>query len=957
MQIQVRKGAVLALLGLIGLVAPANAGGQEPEAAAGAVDFQREIAPIFAAHCLSCHGPQRQESSYRLDRRSAALAHGDLELPTIVPGDVPASLLLRYVSGPDPVTGAEPDLVMPPEGEGQPLSPDQIDRLERWIAAGAVWPEEEEAGAGQLQRPVTDHWSFQALADPPVPAALPPLPVDRATNEIDRFIAAGLQNAGLQFSPPADRATLLRRLHLDVLGLLPTPQQVQQFESDPAPAAWQRAVDDALASPHYGERWARYWLDLVRFGESTGYEVNRDRAHGWWYRDYVIDALNSDRSYRDFVIEQLAGDQLGVDEATGFLVGGPNDIVKSPDPQLTLMQRQDELADYVNTTSTTFLGLTVACARCHNHKFDPILQRDYFALQGFFTGVRHGERPLWRRGPPGAIEQRETLLAGLRDQERQLAERAAAAPPAAAPPADLWPAVQAGDNVDTFAPREADRLRFLVERSFAGEPCLDELEVFSVDGVNVAHVDQGTRARSSGDFAGDPKHRLVHLNDGRYGNESSWIADRSEAVWVELEFSRPQRIERVVWGRDRKGQYHDRLAEHYRIEVSLQGGDWQTVSDSLRRKPRDPEGAEAEGAWIARLPEQERDAATGLLESVRSLRKSLQELEASFPPAYVGTFVDAEPVYRLHRGDPMSPREEVQPEILSVMEPLNLPADLSEPQRRLALAHWIASPQNPLTARVIVNRVWQFHFGRGLVATPSDFGRNGARPSHPALLDWLALRFMEQGWSLKWLHREILTSATWCQSSRPDPESLQRDAEANWLWRFPPRRLEAEAIRDCILQASGKLDLKAGGPGFLLFRVDRENVHHYFPLEQFGPEHFRRMIYMTKIRQEQESVFGVFDCPDGGQTIPVRNQSTTPLQALNLLNSSFMMEQSAFLAERLRSEGAVEPEQQVRAAFRQLLLREPAAEELADYAGFIRQSGLEDFCRALLNANEFLFLQ
>ncbi len=290
------------------------------------------------------------------------------------------------------------------------------------------------------------------------------------------------------------------------------------------------------------------------------------------------------------------------------------------------------------------------------------------------------------------------------------------------------------------------------------------------------------------------------------------------------------------------------------------------------------------------------------------------------------------------------------------MGTLGMTSDEPEQSRRLKLAKWIASEDNPLTARVIVNRVWHYHFGRGLVATPSDFGKNGSVPSHLELLDWLAIRFIENDWSLKWLHREILSSSTFQQSSHPRAEAIAKDADCKLLWRFPLKRLEAEAIRDCVLQLSGKLNLKAGGPGFLLFKIDRENVHHYFPLESFGPEHFRRMIYMTKIRQEQDEVFGVFDCPDGGQTIPNRNQSTTALQSLNMLNSKFMMQQAGIMAERLHREAGKDVAKQIDRAFMLLYNRKPTADERVDATNLIERHTLQSFCRAMLNTNEFLFV-
>ena len=410
------------------------------------------------------------------------------------------------------------------------------------------------------------------------------------------------------------------------------------------------------------------------------------------------------------------------------------------------------------------------------------------------------------------------------------------------------------------------------------------------------------------------------------------------------------------WGRDRTGTWGDRLSIDYDISVSIDGQAWQRVSSSLGRKPFLVNGKEPENAFIVRLTGENAAAAQSVFESVVQLRQQIAELNASTPVGYVGIFGPSQEIRRLHRGDPSAPRERVLPDTLTVMGTLGLSAQTPEHERRLKLADWIVDPSNPLTARVIVNRVWHYHFGTGLVATPSDFGENGFKPTHPELLDWMAWQFMENGWSLKWLHRQILLSSTYRQSSAPRVAPARVDVDCKYLWRFPPRRLEAEAIRDCVLQLSGKLNPQAGGPGFLLFEIDRENVHHYFPLKEFKPEHFRRMIYMTKIRQEQDAVFGVFDCPDGGQTIPKRNRSTTALQALNLLNSKFMLEQASFLKDRLEREGGASVERQVRLGFELAFLRAPTEDEMQDSIDLINEHGLASFCRALLNANEFLFL-
>ncbi|MCA9189257.1 MAG: DUF1553 domain-containing protein, partial [Planctomycetales bacterium] len=706
-------------------------------------------------------------------------------------------------------------------------------------------------------------------------------------------------------------------------------------------------------------RWAQHWLDIVRFGESTGFEVNRDRENAYFYRDYVIDALNADKSYRDFVIEQLAGDAIGVDAATGFLVAGPSDLVKSPDINLTLMQREDELADFVNTTGTAFLGLTVGCARCHNHKFDPIIQKDYYALQAVFAGVQHGERALRERVSDATrnriadLEHELHVAETAWESRRRLAESATI--PAVAED-ELLPPVNPRSNVEEFDPVAAKFVRFAIRATTASEPCIDELEIFSADGRNVALASSGAVPSASGTLPNYDIHRLEHVNDGRFGNSHSWISNTNGTGWVQIEFPQVEEICRIGWGRDREGVFSDRLATDYMIDVAVTLGQWQTVASSAKRQPYQQQSP-SEDAFIASLSGEEAIGARRAYDELKQLREQLQIAKGELPVGYVGTFTDPPKIRRLYRGDPLAPREEVGPDALSVIGTLELPENASDQERRLALAKWIASPSNPLTARVIVNRVWHYHFGTGIVATPSDFGRNGAPPSHPELLDYLASQFIANGWSLKWLHREILSSHTYQQSGTPRSDAMRKDAGCRLLWRFPPRRLEAEAIRDCVLFATGALNLKAGGPGFSLFRIDHENVHHYFPLEEFGPNEFRRMIYALKIRQERDDVFGVFDCPDGGQVMPNRSRSTTPLQALNLLNSPFMLQQSSLLADRIRNEAEVDDlPRQVQRAFRCTLLRNPDPDESLTAAELCQQHGLDALCRALLNSNEFLFL-
>lgn len=812
------------------------------------------------------------------------------------------------------------------------------------------------------------HWSFQPLARPAVPiVSSPPSGAEAsgAANPIDCFIRAGLEAEGLQPSAEADRRTLARRLYFDVLGLPPTPEEIDEFVNDPDPAAYERLVERLLASPHMGERWARHWLDVVRFAESHGFEMNQPRPNAWPYRDYVIRAFNEDLPYDRFIIEQLAGDALGADAATGFLVGGPWDQVKSPDPVLTAQQRADELHDMVATTGSAFLGLTVGCARCHAHKFDPISQVDYYAMTAALAGTQHGERRIrpadWLVRQQQA-EQDRRQLATVSAKHARL-EPLAQLPPAAT--ANARSPVRTEANIDRFAPVVASRLRFTILGTVSGsEPCLDELEVFATGESprNIALAGEGTKVAVSSTLPGHAIHQPQHINDGKYGNSHSWISNEMGGGWVELAFAKPVEIERVVWSRDRTDppQFRDRLAMRYEIATSRDGQTWQTVASSWDRASPG-QATQSLSANFAGLTSDEAAERRRLENERRELTARIEQLTAE-RPLYAGVFAMPAATHRLQRGDPMQPREPVMPGGLSRFGG-ELPglADAPESERRLALARWIASPQNPLTARVIVNRLWQHHFGTGIVSTPSDFGLNGARPSHPELLDWLASELIAPAdggprWSLKHIHRLILLSATYRQASSANATGMARDAQARLLWRFSPRRLEAEAIRDAMLAISGRLDRSLGGPGFDLFEPNTNYVKVYTPKRELGPDTFRRMIYQSKPRMQLDDTFGAFDCPDAGQIAPRRSSSTTPLQALNLLNSPFVLQQAGFLAERLQQEAGDDLPRQISRAFMLAFGREPSDEESDAAVRLVSEHGLALFCRALFNANELLMV-
>ncbi len=1074
------------------------------------IDYASDVAPIFEKHCVDCHGVDVQESNLRVDVKASLLRGGDLGEPAILKGKGADSFLIQVVAG------THKDLKMPPEGKG--LSDTEVSILRTWIDQGVEWP-----GQADSSKLTTDHWSFQEIVRP----AEPQLKSPWVQNAIDKYILAALQEKGIQPSDSATPLELLRRLRLINHGLPPTAQQMKRFST---PGSYSELVDEILESPHFGERWASHWLDLVRFGETTGYEVNRERPNAFHYRDYVIAAFNQDKPYDVFVKEQIAGDQIGDGIGTGFLVAGPNDLVKSSDPNLTKMQRQDELADYINATGTTFLGLTIGCARCHNHKFDAITQRDYYAMQAVFAGVRHGNRPLspspdhlereafvdaqirkletellyyvdvpqgsliqidesmagqtgvrgfeelqpkralgknvsgtgqgqssdagdssrlpnisggsyfwwdqqgpsdlgqyhllargtyriwlsWGAGPQshatdvqyvldrdGDVTTREdqTLLAevnqlnfadgstpqqkvplwsgvfdaGVHDLtpaatvilRRKSSGKAITTDVLLLEPAtkgdktsrqrpNLRSAVTAAFNREVFKPVQARYVRMTISAATSSEPCLDELSIFAGE-ENVGLVSKGAIATASSNLPGYPIHQIKHLNDGVFGNSNSWISNESGKGWAQIELPEPSLITSIEWSRDRQGKYTDRVATGYRFEISLDGQQWQVVASSDDRVPFQSPVKIALQYRFDGVPASERELAEQKLLQLQAYKAELSKLN-SRTVVYAGTFTSPEVIYRLYRGDFNAPREAVGPDALEVFGTLGLTQESTDGQRRSAFANWVASPDNPLTARVIVNRLWQFHFGTGIVDTPSDLGRAGTLPTHPELLDFLASELIDHDWSLKHIHRLIMESATYQQSSQPRKEAVAVDASARYLWRFPPRRLEAEVIRDSILQVSGSLDTRMGGTGFPGFEVQAENVRHYFPIKEFGPQHWRRMVYMTKVRQEKDAVFGVFDCPDASQVVDKRSRSTTPLQALNLFNSTFVLQQCEILAEQLEEEFSDDVAAQVRQVLHRAFGRIPDQIEIDEAAEFVKEEGLVQFCRAIFNANEFVFV-
>jgi hypothetical protein len=509
--------------------------------------------------------------------------------------------------------------------------------------------------------------------------------------------------------------------------------------------------------------------------------------------------------------------------------------------------------------------------------------------------------------------------------------------------------VNAKLNIERFAPVNVRRVRFTIHNTNKYEPCIDELEVFDGAGKNIALASAGTTWSASGSKVEANRHQPEFINDGEYGNSRSWMCSEVKG-WITLEFPREQTIERIAWGRDRQGKFADRLAIEYAIEADDDSGEWRILADSSDRSTGDPKSSNI----LSRLSAEDAAQAKNLLAEKKALEARLKSLTVT-QTVFGGTFGKPEPMHLLNRGDAEQPKEEVAPAVLSALGDIALAKDAPEAERRLALANWIASPENPLTARVAVNRIWQGHFGIGLVETSNDFGRVGADPSHPELLDWLAAEFIRSGWSVKHLHRLIVLSETFRQSDQITTDAQAIDADVRLLWRFPSRRLEAEIIRDAMLAVSGRLNLKTGGPGFDLF-TSRGGLSGFPPVTTFEGDGLRRMIYSHKIRMEPDSVFGAFDCPDAGQSVSRRRQSTTPIQALNLFNSQFTIDESDALAQRVRKMAGGDVGAQIAYAYRIAYGREPEPAELADAETVVRQHGLPTVCRAIFNSSEFLFL-
>lgn len=904
------------------------------------MDYVRDVRPILKKHCYSCHGNHLQKSGLRLDIKSEAFKGGELYDASIIKGSSTKSPLVQFVADKDA------DLQMPPEGNR--LTKKEIEVLTNWVNEGANWPEGVDLAKLIDKR---DHWSFKPVSTPKIPSPANP---SWSRNDIDRFILARLEKEGLTPSKQADRTSWLRRVSFDLIGLPPTPKEVAAFIGDTKSDAYERVVERLLASPRYGERWAQHWLDVVRYADTHGFEVNTERPHAWPYRDYVIQAFNQDTPYDQFIKEQIVGDEMGKDPATGFLITAsvllPGQIGK--DEPSKRLARQDSVDEIVVNIGQTFLGLSIGCARCHDHKFDPISQKEYYSMQAFVAGVEYGNRTLLT----DEAKEKRSKIKQWKEQTKQIDLELAKFAPIArlkkVPRKFLRPGINPQLTVDRFVPVTTKKIRITIKNTNKLEPALDELEVFDISGTNVAAAIQNTKVRSSGNITVPNRHELKHINDGQYGNSRSWLSNQVGKGWIEFEFSEPQTIERVHWGRDRNGRYKDRLAINYQIEVMDDSGKWQLVANSKDRAKYNPSKQPAQ-LVLSAMNSKDQKIAKELLDSQKKLDSQVNQASKNML-VFAGKFRKPDEIHLLRRGDPEQPLEQVVPAVPSAIGSVKLTNKTDEQDRRKELANWIASPENRLTSRVMVNRIWLAHFGTGLVDTPNDFGRNGTKPSHPQLLDYLANEFVHSGWSIKHMHRLIVLSSTYRQSTSKNKSGTEKDANVRLLWRYPTRRMEGELIRDSILAINGNLNLKMHGPGYNLFNL-RGGLVGYKPIETFPENGLRRMIYAHRVRRERDAVFGVFDCPDGGQSLPGRKNSTTPIQALNLFNSKFVIDQAKEFANRIEAEFD-DVEHQIRRAYLLALNREPNQKEIEETKPVINKHGLLVLCRALYNSNEFLFI-
>lgn len=965
------------------------------------------VKSLLESRCLSCHNTQDRKGDFSLETHEQMTDSGQVS-----PGSPEESGLLQVVLSEGNEAPSMPK-------DGTPLTAAEAKVLHDWIAAGAKWP----ASVTLSQPAVTsfDWWSFQPIRNPPIPD----VQTDTAswlTSPIDRFVLDRLQKKGMQPSDRADRRTLIRRVTYDLTGLPPTPAQVEAFVNDKAPNAWTKLIDRLLDAPQYGERWARHWLDVVKYADTCGYDKDKLRPNSWPYRDYVIRSFNEDKPWTQFVQEQIAGDVIypGTSDGIlglGFVAAGPWDFighVEVPESKIDgRVARNLDRDEMVTNTLNAFCSVTIQCARCHNHKFDPFSQEHYYSLQSVFAAVDRAER-VYDTDPK--IEQRRRELTAaqtdaankLRKLEKEIADAGGdelkqlnaeiktlsdqTNPKDKRPEYGYHSALVKKNNIAKWV--EVDLGESVEVTHIILNACHDEFA-----GIN-SGFGFPVRFRVEGRInAGDKLQVIQDFTGSDFRNPRLIPVEAKPAAPVAVRFVR---VTATVLA-ERQNDYMLALSELQIFDSTgknVAHGKPVNAVDSIEAPVRWRKSNLTDGIW----PQAEKPEAFVKLEKLQDTQDELlkhintpermqrkQHLEKArdkaaaeigkLPKGRVvyaaathfnrrGNFMPTQGVPRtvkvLHRGNIQQPLDEVSPGVIPLRAnsdwKLPLAENHSEGDRRAALAKWITDPNNPLTWRSIANRIWQYHFGRGLVESPNDFGRMGQQPTHPKLLDWLASEFRRTQ-SIKHMHRLILTSQTWQQSSGWNAGMAEQDSDNQYYWRFNRRRLSAEELRDSILSVSGKLNLKMGGPGFYLFVLEKTAHSPHYEYHKFDPSDensHRRSIYRFIVRSQPDPWMTTLDCADSSQSTPRRSETLTSLQALSLLNNRFNLTMAKYFAERLQRETVeTESNQQRHVATRAYQLvtgRYPTRQEADSLEAYTREHGAANLCRVLFNTSEFVFV-
>lgn len=963
-----------------------------PAPAERTIDFVKDIQPILSASCYNCHGPKRAEAGLRFDRRREALK-GSENGPVILPGKSAESLMVHAVSG------LKDDLKMPKKGER--LTSEQVGILRAWIDQGASWPD---SASGESR---IEHWGFKAPVRPKVPEVQNR---DWVRTPIDNFVLARLEKEKLAPSPEAGKTTLLRRLSLDLIGLPPTIAEVDAFLSDGSAKAYDEPVERLLNSPHYGERWGRHWLDAARYADSDGFEKDKPRFI-WFYRDYVINAFNRDLPYNQFLIDQLAGDLLPnptQDQlvATGFLRNSMVNEEGGVDPE---QFRMDAMFDRMDAIGKSMLGLTIQCAQCHNHKYDPLTQEEYYRLFAFINNDHEASSTAY-----SAEEQR--LVANLTRQMREIEadlqhrapdwqDRMTAWEASVKDNQPEWQACKVehiGENAQRYydvgdgsllaagyAPTKmtavwkttnqlerigAFRLELFTDpnlpaggpgRSFKGTCALTEFKVEAADAANPKERISVKIAQATADY-GNPRRELEpnfydkSTNNRVTGPVSMAIDGNNDTAWgIDAGPGRRNRDRKAVFVPEKPVGYSNGTILTFRLTQNHGGwnsddhmnnnlGRFRLSVTSATNVTADPLPRNVREIISTVPPEQRTPAQLATVfnhwrttvPEWKEANARIEKLWSQWPTGATTLTLAARDEPRmtaiLRRGDWLKPSKPVDAGAPAFLHPLPANADES----RLTFAKWVTDRKSPTTARVFVNRIWQAYFGTGLVGTPEDFGVQAEAPSHPELLDWLACEFMDAGWSIKHIHRLIVNSATYRQSSKVTPALYEKDPYNRLLARGPRFRVEGEIVRDIALAASGLLNPTVGGrsvmPPAPAFLFQPPTSYAPFPwIDETGPEKYRRGLYTWRRRSTPYPVLQAFDVPNADFSCVRRARSNTPLQALTTLNEVLFMESAQALARRVLQQGGQSDTDRIAYAFRLCTARQPSADEQQELLTFL----------------------